>query len=151
MTDPHPGTLSPVEVSCSIAARGCMRADATELKRLRKQPGTRAGKPFPPTLLKHSDDQSVAAVTVLAQTLQRHGWDGGCFRDWGVIAAPILFGRFGNEAAMRRYLSEGAWGISPHMIPHHSLHAVSGTVSQAWGVHGPNFGVGGGPQAAGSV
>ncbi len=36
---------------------------------------------------------------------------------------------------------EGAWGISPHFIPHHSLHAVSGTISQALKIHGPNFGI----------
>ena len=33
------------------------------------------------------------------------------------------------------------------MIPHHSLHAVSGTISLALQICGPNFGVGGGPQA----
>jgi hypothetical protein len=33
------------------------------------------------------------------------------------------------------------------MIPHRSLHSTSGTVSQALGIHGPNFGAGGGPAA----
>ena len=44
-----------------------------------------------------------------------------------------------------RFLAEGAWDVSPHMIPHRSLHSVSGSVSQALKIHGPNFGVGGGP------
>src|SRR5439155_169645 len=39
-------------------------------------------------------------------------------------------------------------GISPHFIPHRSQHAVSGTVSQALKIHGPNFGTGGGPGGA---
>jgi hypothetical protein len=35
--------------------------------------------------------------------------------------------------------------VSPHLIPQQSLHAVSGALSQALGLHGPNLGVGGGP------
>ena len=38
--------------------------------------------------------------------------------------------------------------MSPHLIPHRSLHSLSGTVSQALKVHGPNFGSGGGPHGA---
>jgi hypothetical protein len=48
---------------------------------------------------------------------------------------------------LHRFREEGAWGISPHLIPHRSLHAVSGTLSLALKIYGPNFGVGGGPQA----
>ncbi|MBI3409545.1 MAG: hypothetical protein HY040_14490 [Planctomycetes bacterium] len=135
-------------VKCPIAGIGTLRADADQLVKLRRQPGVRAGKPFSPAFLKHADDQTVAAVAVVAQTIAKQGWDDRSFRDWGVVAAPILFGRFGNEAALRRFVSEGAWGISPHMIPHHSLHAVAGTISQAWQIHGPNFGISGGPGAA---
>jgi hypothetical protein len=48
-------------------------------------------------------------------------------------------------AALQRFAAEGAWGVSPHLIPHRSRHSISGTVSQALKIHGPNFGVGGGP------
>src|SRR5262249_53454786 len=47
--------------------------------------------------------------------------------------------------ALQRYATEGAWGVSPHLIPNRSLHSVSGAVSLALKIHGPNFGVGGGP------
>jgi hypothetical protein len=50
-----------------------------------------------------------------------------------------------------RFRAEGAWGVSPHVIPHHSLHSLSGTVSQVLKVHGPNLGVGGGPGATGEA
>src|SRR5205085_11137593 len=59
-----------------------------------------------------------------------------------------FIGRVALAAAMHRFAAEGAWGISPHLIPHRSLHALSGTVSQGLKIHGPNFGVGGGPRAA---
>jgi hypothetical protein len=50
-------------------------------------------------------------------------------------------------AALQRFQAEGAWGVSPHLIPHRSLHSISGSISQAFKIHGPNFGVGGGPGA----
>jgi hypothetical protein len=50
--------------------------------------------------------------------------------------------------SLQRFLAEGAWGVSPQMIPHRSLHSPSGTVSHALRIHGPNFGVGGGPEGA---
>src|SRR5262249_30780400 len=70
------------------------------------------------------------------------------FRDWGVIGSPRFLGRAALATALVRYATEGAWGISPHLIPHRSLHALSGTVSQALKIHGPNYGVGGGNEGA---
>jgi hypothetical protein len=80
--------------------------------------------------------------------VERQGWGARSFADWGVIAAPNLCGRITNALAMERFRKEGAWGISPHLIPHQSLHAMSGTVSQALKIYGPNFGVSGGPNAS---
>src|SRR5262249_16694139 len=59
-----------------------------------------------------------------------------------------FLGRASLALALQRFAQEGAWGVSPHLIPHRSLHSISGTVSQALGIHGPNFGVGGGPHGA---
>jgi hypothetical protein len=56
-------------------------------------------------------------------------------------------GRKAIASTVQRLAQEGAWGVSPHVIPQHSLHAVAGTVSLALRAHGPNFGVGGGPRA----
>src|SRR5262249_56456949 len=70
------------------------------------------------------------------------------FTDWAVLAAPRFLGRTALAQALNRFALEGAWGISPHLIPHHSLHSVSGTISQALTIHGPNYGIGGGPDAA---
>jgi hypothetical protein len=120
------------------------------LPELRRQPGPVSGEPLPPAFLKHADEQTVAGLTAVYQAIHDHGlrqaFPAG-FRDWGVVAAPRFLGRPAMAASLQRYLAEGAWGVSPHMIPHRSLHSVSGTVSQALKVHGPNFGVGGGPGA----
>jgi hypothetical protein len=144
-------TLSPPiaesTLLCPIAGFGIIRADAEQLAALRREPGSFAGKPVAPAYLKNADDQTVAAVAVLLRAIAGAGWENRSFRDWGVVAAPNFFGRFGSMQALKRFLEEGAWGISPHVIPHHSLHAVSGTISQALKIHGPNFGISGGPRA----
>jgi hypothetical protein len=113
----------------------------------RRQPPPIAGQPLPGSFLKHSDDQTVAVVAATYAALADRGWLGRPFTDWGVVAAPNFLGRGGLAHAIQRYAQEGAWGVSPHLIPHHSLHAVSGTISQLLKIHGPNFGVSGSAQA----
>jgi hypothetical protein len=106
-----------------------------------------AGQPVSTTFLKHADDQTVASIAAVHQAIVGAGWMGRSFSDWGAVAAPSFFGRGGTAHAVQRYAQDGAWGVSPHVIPHQSLHAVSGTVSQLLKLHGPNFGISGGPQA----
>src|SRR5947209_2132687 len=97
------------------------------------------------------DDQTAVGLVAVFEAIQGYGLDAASFRDWGVIAAPRFLGRVALAAALTRFALEGAWGISPHLIPHRSLHSLSGTISQALKIHGPNFGVGGGPNAAGEA
>jgi hypothetical protein len=102
--------------------------------------------PPPASFLKHADEQSVAGLAAVHRAIG-HRLAGVSFADWGVVAAPELLGQTVMGPTLQRFAQEGAWGISPHLIPHRSLHSVSGTISQALGLHGPNFGVGGGPGA----
>jgi hypothetical protein len=95
--------------------------------------------------LKHADEQTVVGLASVLQAVDANGLSSTEFTDWAVLAAPCFLGRVTLAAAIQRFAAEGAWGVSPHVIPHRSLHSVSGTVSQALNIHGPNFGVGGGP------
>jgi len=115
---------------------------------LRQQPVLLQGTPLPPSFLKHADEQSVAGIAAVSQTIKDHGLQNVDFNQWGVIAAPRFLGRSALAVALTRFAAEGAWGISPHLIPHRSLHALSGTVSQALKIYGPNYGVGGGCDGA---
>jgi hypothetical protein len=131
-------------VCCDLAAYAGVRIPAATLPEYRRQPGP-APVPVPASLLKHADEQTVAALTAVFHAVADHGLSADGFRDWGVLAAPRFVGRPTMAAALERFLAEGAWGVSPHLIPHRSLHAVSGTISQVLKIQGPNFGVGGGP------
>ncbi len=134
-------------VACRVAAHATLRASAELIAQLRRQPWTVGPEPLSVAFLKHAEDQTVVALTAVQRALARAGWEGRSFTDWGVVAAPSFLGRIGIAQSVQRYAEEGAWGISPHLIPHQSLHAVSGTLSQALRIHGPNFGSGGGPNA----
>lgn len=132
-------------VCCDVAADAVVRVSLDSLAELRRHPGPIHGEPLPASFLKHADEQTVAGLSAVYHAIDRAGLQEACFRDWGVVAAPRFLGRPTMAAALQRFAAEGAWGVSPHLIPHRSLHSISGTVSQALKIHGPNFGVGGGP------
>ncbi len=138
-------------VRCDIAAAGTLHAAPEEFALLRQKPATVTGRPLPAALLKHADEQTVAAVAAVWQALGKSALASADFTDWGVVAAPRYLGRTAMHAAVQRFAAEGAWGISPHLIPHRSLHSISGTLSQALAIHGPNLGVGGGTLGIGEI
>jgi hypothetical protein len=132
--------------SFALTAYGTARATAGELGGLRSRLRPPGGEPLSVASLKHADEQAVVALAAVFQALERAGLTVGRFAGWGVLAAPRFLGRAALAAAMQRFAQEGAWGVSPHLIPQRSLHSLSGIVSQALGLRGPNFGVGGGPR-----
>jgi beta-ketoacyl synthase-like protein len=130
-------------VRCRVAASGVLRGSAEAIAQWRKQPMVVGTAKWPISFLKHSDDQTVMAVQAVLWAMEQQGWQDRSFTDWGIIAAPGMFCRIANAQTIRRYEQEGAWGVAPNLIPHHSLHAISGTLSQLLKIHGPNLGVGG--------
>jgi hypothetical protein len=130
-----------------VLAHAGVRFAPAELPGLRQKPGPVPSEPLPPGLLKHSDDQTVAGVAAVLQAIAAGGLSSTRFTEWGVLAAPRFLGRVMMANLIQRFAVEGAWGVTPHLIPHRSLHSLSGTVSQALKIHGPNLGIGGGPGA----
>ncbi len=118
-----------------------------EIERLRPQPGPTYRKPLSPKTLRFADDQTVAGMSALLHAIHNRGWHDRSFADWGVIGVPRFLGRTVTASNIHRSQADPAFSISPHIIPNQCLHSISGAVSVALGIHGPNFGVGGGPQA----
>jgi hypothetical protein len=125
-----------------------VEADAQAVAALRTNASPPGIPALPANFLKHADEQTVVGLFAVFQAIQNYGLTGDDFKDWAVVAAPRFFGRAILAAALRRFALEGAWGVSPHLIPHRSQHSLSGTISQALRIHGPNLGVGGGPSSA---
>ncbi len=134
-------------VNCAITAYGAIEADADSIAGLRQSPNPPAPVTLAPNFFKHSDEQTIVGLAAVFQAIRTHDLAGEDFTDWAVLAAPRFFGRAMLANTLRRFAVEGAWGVSPHVIPHRSQHSLSGTVSQALRIHGPNLGVGGGPLA----
>ncbi len=132
-------------MACDVAAHAWVRVPMESLAELRRQPGPGFDAPLPASALKQADEQTVAAVVAVAHAAHRYGLDFASFQAWAVLAAPHYMGRSAIAAGLHRYQGEGAWGASPHLPPHRSLHSPSGTISQLFKVRGPNYGVCGGP------
>jgi hypothetical protein len=136
---------------CDVVAHAALSVSLDQFAALRRQPGPGVGAELPANFLKHSDEQTIAGLASVLHAIEFAGFEPGSLSAWGIVAAPCHLGRGSLVSAIARYGLEGAWGMSPHFIPHKSQHAVSGTISQALKIHGPNFGTGGSPSGAGEA
>jgi hypothetical protein len=134
-------------VECDVLAHARVAVPLSSIPDLRRHPGPSVS----PTFLKHADEQTVVGLAAVFQAIHEHNLESLDFSSWGVLGAPRFAGRPVMIPSFKRFLAEGAWGMSPHLIPHRSLHSLSGTISQALKIHGPNFGVGGGVSAADEI
>ncbi|NLF70756.1 MAG: hypothetical protein GX575_17135 [Candidatus Anammoximicrobium sp.] len=132
---------------CAVAAHGVIAAPLNVLPALREQPGDSVRRPIPPRFLRHSDEQTVVGLAAVLKAMHAGPLRETCFDNWGVVAAPRFPGRLGGAATFRKYGQGGPAAISPHIIPQNSLHSVSSAISISLAMHGPNFGIGGGPEA----
>ena len=139
--------VHPTTFRFRIAASSMLRASPDVIAQRRRQPVVVGREAMSASFLKHAEDQTILAMWAVLEALADAGWSERSFADWGVVAAANYFGRASIAQDIARFQQEGPWGISPHSIPHQSLHAISGTISQALKIHGPNFGIGGGANA----
>lgn len=130
----------------AITAWGHARFPLSDAASVRKSLTTADKNPIAIKHIKHSDDQTIAGMLALLTAAKRLP-DGTSFNTWAVIGAPRFLGRREVALTANQYLKDPAWGVSPNIIPNHSLHSLSGTASVVLGAQGPNFGVGGGPDA----
>jgi hypothetical protein len=137
-------------IAAEVMGVGLFRMSPSDVPAIRRKPGPvpEGWSRTPPSLLRYSDEQTVAGTAAVFSAMEAMGAAPDRFEGWGVVAASRYLGRANLAAALRSFEAEGVWGISPHLIPHFALHSPSGTISLALGLHGPNLGVGGGLYAA---
>jgi hypothetical protein len=131
------------EPCLSLTGWGTAQADLPSIAGMRKSLPDWAPKGTPGHFLKHADEQTVLAVAAVDQAIRSSAMDPAEFRDWTIIAAPRFIGRLAGTSTLDRFSRGGGPAISPHVIPQHSLHSISGALSILLASHRPNFGVGG--------
>lgn len=131
------------EPSLCLTGWGSAKADLASVAGMRKSLPAWAPKDTPGHFLKHADEQTVLAVAAIDQAIRSSALDPAEFCDWTIIAAPRFIGRLAGTTTLDRFSRGGGPAISPHVIPQHSLHSISGALSILLASHRPNFGIGG--------
>lgn len=98
-------------------------------------------------ILKQVDELTMISLEALRQAILKFGITAEHQVGWGVVANPSRLGRSRMFDAIVKFREQGAWSVTPHFIPHSLLHSMSGLLSQALGITGPNMGVGGVPDS----
>ncbi|MFL5339471.1 MAG: hypothetical protein ACJ8F7_04820 [Gemmataceae bacterium] len=137
----------PLLAKCGVTAYAAAALPLAMADARRTKPGPDGAKSVPLKHVKNADEQTIAGLSALFHAIHARGWQDRSFDDWAVIGAPRYLGRMAVAFTTNKYLSDPAYSISPHIIPNQSLHALSGTISVVLNIHGPNYGVGGGPNA----
>ena len=132
---------------CGVAAHGVVEASRSDLRALREEPGPANAPAVPPRFLRQADEQTVVGLAAVLRAMGRPALRDQQFDEWGVLVAQRFVGRQIGAGVLEKFLRDGSATVSPHAIPQLALHSTAGAISVALGMHGPNFGVGGGREA----
>lgn len=135
------------ECTLAIAATGRVACPLEEVADLAANLRLPNGEPIPSSALKVSDQQTIVGMAAVLEAIDRGGLHSTDMSDWGIVGAPRFLGRLHSAEFFDRWRKGKARKLSLFFVPHRSLHAVSGTISQVLRMHGPNFGAGGGYEA----
>lgn len=102
---------------------------------------------LPARFLRHSDEQTVVGMHAVLAAIARLPHPRPSFDRYGVIAASCQAGRISAAQTLVQAAAVGGAAVSTRIVPECSLHSPAGAVSVGLGMHGPNIGVGGGPEA----
>ena len=143
MTTPH--------LSCPVAVHATVTCRAAGMGAWRDAPVPGA-PPLPPRFLRHADEHTVVGIRAVQEAMATIGQSPGNPRAsasdrFAVVAAPCGAGRPASARTLVNLREGGPVTVSPHVVPQCSLHAVASAVSVGLRIHGPNIGVGGGPEA----
>ncbi|MFM7185561.1 MAG: hypothetical protein ACKO4Z_12435 [Planctomycetota bacterium] len=136
----------PRRAACAIQAHAYVEAAFSRIAGLRDEPPPTGAPSLPTRFLRHADEQTVVAVRAVLEASTLLPEPVAAAR-CGVVAAPCQAGRIATARSLALLQTGGAVTVSPHIVPHCSLHSVAGAVSVAFGMHGPHVGIGGGPDA----
>lgn len=135
------------EQACFLEAHAVVEVPLSEIRGLRDAAGPEGAPALPPRFLRHCDEQTVVGVRAVLEAIASRPEAFPTLEQHGVIAAPRLAGRITAAQTLVGVASSGGIAVSPHVVPQCSLHALASAVSVGLGMHGPNLGSSGGPDA----
>ena len=130
-------------LECAVTAYAAARFTFEDVNALRKQSDTLPGA-LGNSVLRHSDEQTLAALSAVKDAVGRFETPPVHFRDWGVVFSTRYLGRSAFAQALNKFAVDGPWNVSVQVVPNRSLHSPASMVGLALGCHGPCVGVGGG-------
>jgi hypothetical protein len=132
---------------CLVESYASASAHASEIDTLAREKHTHGCHSLPPRFLRHADEQTVIGMHSIIQAMAADTQDSRDIRNDAVVAATCLGGQPSAARTMIGLRDKGPVAVTPHIVPQCSLHSVASAASVGFGMHGPNFGVGGGPHA----
>ena len=132
---------------CVLESHSIVEVPLTEIQRLRDAPLPAGAPALPPRFLRHCDEHTVVGMRAVLEAIASLPDPTRPLDRYGVIGAPRLAGRITGAQTLVQAAEVGGIAVSPHVVPQCSLHALASAVSVALGLHGPNLGASGGPEA----
>ncbi|MFM8433939.1 MAG: hypothetical protein ACKOBP_01135 [Planctomycetia bacterium] len=133
--------------ACVLESHAVVEVPLAELQSLRDAPAPVGAPKLPPRFLRHCDEHTVVGVRAVLEAIAALPDPARPLDRYGVIGAPRLAGRITGAQTLVQAAEAGGIAVSPHVVPQCSLHALASAVSVALGLHGPNLGASGGPEA----
>src|SRR3954454_2013660 len=90
-------------LTASLLGWGTARADLATIAGLRKKLPAWAPPDTPGHFLKHSDEQTVLAVSAVDQVITSAKLDAKQFENWSIVAAPRFIGRIAGVGTLGRF------------------------------------------------
>lgn len=134
-------------VCSTVAAVAVVTADVATIRALRDAAAPPGAPEAPARFLRHADEHTVVAFRAVQEALAGAPALAAARRGHGVVGAPCAAGRPWSARTLVQLRDAGPVTVSPHVVPHCSLHSIAAAVSVGLGMHGPSIGVGGGPEA----
>ena len=132
---------------CVLESHSIVEVPLSEIRDLRDAPVPAGAPALPPRFLRHCDEHTVVGVRAVLEAIAALPDPARPLDRYGVIGAPRLAWRITGAQTLVQVAEAGGIAVSPHVVPQCSLHALASAVSVALGMHGPNLGASGGPEA----
>jgi hypothetical protein len=133
--------------AAEVAGRATVATRLSGITALRDGGWPESAPVLPRRFLRHADEQTVVGVHAILAAIAALPETRLSLAGHGIVAASCQAGRVSGAQTLVQAKRGGGVAVSTQIVPQGSLHSLAGAVSVGLGMHGPNVGIGGGPEA----